>query len=131
MRNICASIHWDEKGLPHSVQFDDKYFCQDNGYRESLYIFCGGNDLPKRFAELPTNGAHPFVIGETGFGTGLNFVSAWQLFQQYAPLNATLHYISLDKFPLSPEDLKKALMLWPELNRETEQLAERYAALNA
>src|SRR3990167_4208363 len=129
MKNTCALIRWDEKGLPRSVQFDDKYFCQDNGFQESLYTFCGGNDLEKRFAGLPAVGAETFVIGEAGFGTGLNFLSAWQLFKKHAPSTATLHFISLDKFPLSPEDLKKALGLWPALNREAGQLCERYAGV--
>lgn len=127
MKNTCASILWNDKGLPHSVQFDDKYFCEDNGFQESLYTFCGGNDLPQRFAALTAG--QTFTIGETGFGTGLNFVSAWQLFQKHAPSDAILHYISLDKFPLSSADLKKAMGLWPELNREAVQLCEHYAVL--
>jgi tRNA 5-methylaminomethyl-2-thiouridine biosynthesis bifunctional protein len=121
-----ARLTWDNN-LPHSVQFDDKYFCQENGYEEAKYVFCGGNDLTERFAKLDSK---PFVIGETGFGTGLNFLSAWQLFDQCAPQDAQLHFISLDQFPLSPDDLKRSLSVWPELKAYTEQLCAEYAQIS-
>ena len=37
----------------------------------------------ERFAAL--HDAQVFRIGETGFGTGLNFLCAWRLFEQAAP----------------------------------------------
>lgn len=119
-------LAWDENGLPHSTQFNDKYFCQENGYSESLYVFCGGNDLEKRFKRLNPLVEDQFTIGETGFGTGLNFLSAWQIFDRTAPKQAKLHFISLDRFPLTPEDLEKALKLWPELKSYSAQLIQQY-----
>lgn len=119
-----TKLRWDERGLPHSVAFDDKYFCEENGYEESLHVFCGGNDLKARFGSLESE---DFVVGETGFGTGLNFLCAWQLFETNAPANAKLHFISLDQFPLSPEDLKRALKLWPQLNTYSTQLIAQYS----
>ena len=52
-------------------------------------------------------------IGETGFGTGLNFLCAWQLFEQRAPGTARLHFVSVEKYPLTRNDLQRALALWP------------------
>ncbi len=119
-----TKLTWDEQGLPRSVQFDDKYFCQENGYLESLYVFCGGNNLKERFERLSEN--ETFVIGETGFGTGLNFLSAWQLFDEHSPKSSKLHFISLDRFPLSPSDLVQALKLWPQLEKYSSQLTDEY-----
>ncbi len=128
---IPAQLDWDEKGLPRSVQFDDKYFCQENGYRESIHVFCGGNHLGERFEQMGVSDGKTFRIGETGFGTGLNFLSAWQLFDQSAPKDAKLHFISLDQFPLSPDDLRKALKLWPELEIYSQSLIAQYADITA
>ena len=118
-----ANITWDEKGLPHSVAFDDKYFCELDGYAESLYTFCGGNQLIERFQKL---NSETFTIGETGFGTGLNFLSAWQLFEKHASANSHLHFISLEKFPMTRNDLQRSLSVWKDLNREANQLVSQY-----
>lgn len=122
-------LRWDENGLPHSVMFDDKYFCQQSGYDEGLHVFCGGNRLKERFEGLSSS--EPFVIGETGFGTGLNFLCAWELFERHAPAGAKLHYVSLDQFPLNAGDLKRALNLWPRLSRYAEQLTAQYPSVDA
>lgn len=118
-----ADITWDEKGLPHSTAFDDKYFCKDDGYAESIYTFCGGNHLTERFQKLD---GETFVLGETGFGTGLNFLSAWQLFERHAPVNAHLHFISLEKFPLCVNDFQRSLGVWKDLSQQADQLVGQY-----
>lgn len=128
---IRPQLTWDEKGLPHSVQFDDKYFCQENGYSESLHVFCGGNHIRERFEKIYAKDGKAFVIGETGFGTGLNFLSAWQLFDQSVPKDAKLHFVSLDQFPLSLDDLIKALKLWPELEKYSQLLTAQYFKITA
>lgn len=122
-----TELSWDENGLPHSVMFDDKYFCQESGYDEGLHVFCGGNHLKERFAVLSAEKS--FVIGETGFGTGLNFLCAWQLFDQHAPAGAVLHYISIDQFPLHKSDLARALNLWPQLKTLSAPLVEQYPSI--
>ena len=124
-----AGIQWDKKGLPHSVQFGDKYFCEENGLAESKYIFCGGNQLEERWRLLPKDQPGTFIIAETGFGSGLNFLCAWQLWQECAPTNWRLHYMSIDQYPLSVEDLSRALALWPVLNAYAPLLVEQYAAM--
>jgi len=121
-----ADITWDEKGLPHSVAFDDKYFCELDGYAESLYAFCGGNQLIERFQKF---NSETFVIGETGFGTGLNFLSAWQLFEKHAENNSRLHFVSLEKFPMTVNDLQRSLSIWKNLNREAGELVDQYGRI--
>ncbi|MFJ4116369.1 bifunctional tRNA (5-methylaminomethyl-2-thiouridine)(34)-methyltransferase MnmD/FAD-dependent 5-carboxymethylaminomethyl-2-thiouridine(34) oxidoreductase MnmC [Pseudomonas psychrophila] len=123
-----AQIDWDDQGRPHSRVFDDVYFSDKSGLEETRYVFIEQNALAERFQNLPANGQ--LVIGETGFGTGLNFLCAWQLFEQKARPDARLHYISVEKYPLTRQDLQRALALWPELTTYSEQLLAAYFAIH-
>jgi len=123
-----AQIDWDEQGNPHSRAFSDVYFSTDSGLEETRHVFLVQNDLRNRFAALPSGGR--LVIGETGFGTGLNFLCAWQLFAECAAADARLHFVSVEKFPLSRSDLQRALTLWPELASFAAQLIDQYIAVH-
>jgi tRNA 5-methylaminomethyl-2-thiouridine biosynthesis bifunctional protein len=122
-----SRITWDENGQPRSTLFDDKYFCAQDGLAESLHVFCGGNALKERWAKFLSPGPVQFTLVEMGFGSGLNFLCAWRLWREWAPPDGTLHYISVDRYPLSVEELTKVLALWPVLNNEARLLAEHYA----
>ncbi len=124
-----APIEWDDNGAPRSTQFDDPYFCAENGMLESQYVFCGGNELKRRWQGLSESQAGTFTIGETGFGSGLNFLCTWLLWQEWAPKSWTLQYVSIDQFPLNKEDLDKILRLWPELNKYADLLVGQYSKL--
>jgi tRNA 5-methylaminomethyl-2-thiouridine biosynthesis bifunctional protein len=123
-----AQLDWDDQGRPRSRVFDDVYFSDKSGLDETRYVFLEQNRLAERFAALPAGGR--LVIGETGFGTGLNFLSAWQLFEQHAVAGARLHFVSVEKYPLSPADLHRALALWPELKPLADQLLRHYVAIH-
>ncbi|CAH0134532.1 bifunctional tRNA (5-methylaminomethyl-2-thiouridine)(34)-methyltransferase MnmD/FAD-dependent 5-carboxymethylaminomethyl-2-thiouridine(34) oxidoreductase MnmC [Pseudomonas mediterranea] len=123
-----AQLDWDDQGLPRSRVFDDVYFSDQSGLEETRYVFLEQNNLAERFAALPDHGR--LVIGETGFGTGLNFLCAWQLFEQCAPAGARLHFVSVEKYPLSPQDLRRALALWPSLKLQADQLLGQYIAIH-
>ncbi|WP_053122496.1 bifunctional tRNA (5-methylaminomethyl-2-thiouridine)(34)-methyltransferase MnmD/FAD-dependent 5-carboxymethylaminomethyl-2-thiouridine(34) oxidoreductase MnmC [Pseudomonas sp. P1.31] len=123
-----AQLDWDEQGRPRSRVFDDVYFSDKSGLDETRYVFLEQNRLAERFAALPASGR--LVIGETGFGTGLNFLCAWQLFEQHAVAGARLHFVSVEKYPLSPADLQRALALWPELKPLADQLLKHYVAIH-
>ena len=101
-----AQLDWDDQGRPHSRVFDDVYFSDKSGLEETRYVFLEQNRLQERFAALPVNGQ--LVIGETGFGTGLNFLCAWQLFEQHAVAGARLHFVSVEKYPLSHTEIGRA-----------------------
>ena len=124
-----AQLDWDDHGRPRSRVFDDVYFSDQSGLEETRYVFLEQNRLAERFAALPAGGR--LVIGETGFGTGLNFLCAWQLFERHAMAGARLHFVSVEKYPLSPADLKRALALWPELKPLADQLLTHYVAIHA
>ncbi|WP_434701039.1 bifunctional tRNA (5-methylaminomethyl-2-thiouridine)(34)-methyltransferase MnmD/FAD-dependent 5-carboxymethylaminomethyl-2-thiouridine(34) oxidoreductase MnmC [Pseudomonas sp. D1-36] len=123
-----AQLDWDDQGRPRSRVFNDVYFSDQSGLEETRYVFLQQNNLAERFAGLAEGGR--LVIGETGFGTGLNFLCAWQLFEQCAPAGARLHFVSVEKSPLSPEDLRRALALWPELKVQADQLLGQYVAIH-
>ncbi|SDB07538.1 tRNA 5-methylaminomethyl-2-thiouridine biosynthesis bifunctional protein [Pseudomonas sp. NFACC23-1] len=123
-----AQLDWDDQGRPRSRVFDDVYFSDQSGLEETRYVFLEQNNLAERFAALPADGR--LVIGETGFGTGLNFLCAWLLFEQCAPTGARLHFVSVEKYPLTPQDLCRALALWPQLALQAEQLLEQYVAIH-
>lgn len=124
-----AQIDWDENGNPHSRVFADVYFSNQSGLDETRHVFLTQNELPERFAALPAGDR--LVIGETGFGTGLNFLCAWQLFNASAVADARLHFVSVEKYPLSRTDLERALGLWPELQVFANQLLGQYVAVHS
>ncbi|WP_174874559.1 tRNA (5-methylaminomethyl-2-thiouridine)(34)-methyltransferase MnmD [Vogesella oryzae] len=121
-----ARLDWSS-GEPVSGDYGDVYFSRDSGIDETRHVFINNNLLPERFAALAEHAV--FRIGETGFGTGLNFLVAWQVFLQYAPASARLAFVSTEKHPLSVADLQQALALWPALQHEAAQLLQQYAAL--
>ncbi|WP_152221764.1 bifunctional tRNA (5-methylaminomethyl-2-thiouridine)(34)-methyltransferase MnmD/FAD-dependent 5-carboxymethylaminomethyl-2-thiouridine(34) oxidoreductase MnmC [Pseudomonas sp. SCB32] len=123
-----AQIDWDENGQPTSRVYGDVYFSRASGIEETHHVFIAGNRLPERFAALPAGGR--LCIGETGFGTGLNFLCAWQQFDALAPADARLHFVSVEKFPVALDDLQRAFALWPELAHLSEQLLAQYVAIN-
>lgn len=123
-----ADLIWQE-GLPFSKLFNDVYFSRNNGLEEKRHVFIEGNHLPERWEAMSTAGSESFVIGETGFGTGLNFLLTWSLWLRHAPQSATLHFFSCEKFPLKPDDLQTALALWPELQKQSDALIANYPIL--
>lgn len=130
-----ASLSWDADGTPRNKHFDEAYFPygegqdgeQCDGLAESTQVFLQTNRLPERFAAL---GEHEnFVIAETGFGSGLNFLLTWRCFKKHAPKTAKLSYISIEGYPLRPDDLHKCLAQWPELAELSAKLEAHYPVL--
>lgn len=119
-------LEWQD-GQPVSPRFGDVYFSRHGGLDETGHVFLEGNRLPARFAGMPPGGR--FVIGETGFGTGLNFLCAWRLFEAAAPRDAQLDFISTEQYPLAHADLQRALALWPQLEAWSTRLLAQYGPL--
>ena len=122
-----ARIHFNAQGLPISDTFDDIYFSKQDGAAESDYVFLQGNQLAQRFATWSSN--EPFVIAETGFGTGLNMLLASALFLAVAPANAQLHLVSFERYPLTKADIGRALTQWPHLSSLLGALCDEYPPL--
>jgi len=123
-----ATVRWSPSGAPFSTTFDDVYYSQDNGLEESRHVFLQGNDLPQRWHSHPW--PH-FCIGELGFGTGLNFLLTWQAWRELPAARPDLHYLALEKHPLTPADLATALAAWPTLAELARPLLDAYPGLLA
>ena len=129
-----ATIEWDTEGQPYSPGFGDIYFSKHSGIEESRYVFIQHNQLPERWQQLAqqfengkqAKGKQTFTIAETGFGTGLNFLAAWDTWNQHASKEALLHFISVEKYPLLGQDLAQALKLFKELAPLAEKLIDAY-----
>lgn len=118
-------IDWQD-GQPVSRLYGDVFFSRASGIDETRHVFLGHNRLAERWAAL---GSPNFIIGETGFGTGLNFLCARQLWQRCATPGAWLHFFSVEKHPLSAKELSAALALWPELAEQRDALLAQYRDL--
>ena len=108
-------ISW-RGSVPFSVEFDDLYYSADDGQAESIFVFLDGTGAAKTAA-----GKDKLVIGETGFGTGLNFLTTWQAWRAAKP-RARLVFISAEASPLCTADLKQAHKAFPELDELSHQL---------
>ncbi|EOG5372800.1 bifunctional tRNA (5-methylaminomethyl-2-thiouridine)(34)-methyltransferase MnmD/FAD-dependent 5-carboxymethylaminomethyl-2-thiouridine(34) oxidoreductase MnmC [Cronobacter turicensis] len=123
-----ASLTFNNEGTPVSRDFDDVYFSNDDGLEETRYVFLNGNQLPERFMAHPRDS---FIVAESGFGTGLNFLTLWQAFAAFRDAHPDaalqrLHFISFEKFPLTPADLASAHAHWPELAPWAQQLQAQW-----
>ncbi len=106
MAHQSAELEWRAE-VPVSTRFDDPYFSLEDGLAETRHVFLAGNDLPARFAP-------GFHIAELGFGTGLNFLTAWAAWEAAAPGGA-LRFTSFEAFPLSAAALARAQGAFPDL----------------
>lgn len=108
--------------MPYSTAFGDHFYCREDGRAECAYVFLDGNGLPGRWGQ-----GGKFVIGELGFGTGLNFCETlrqWKAFEK--PEAARLHFISFELYPMERESIAKALSRWPLLDAERDALIARW-----
>ena len=125
-----AHLDWprddNDSEAPHSSAFDDVYFSRHDGRAETEHVFINANRLPERLAAW--QGPRPFVIGETGFGTGLNMLCAWAAFERHAPATARLHLVSTERFPMTRDDLERALTAWPEFHDKAACLTAQWPA---
>lgn len=120
---VPARVEW-RAGTPEAPGFGDAYFSREDGPGESRAVFIDGNHLPRRFEALPPDAL--FVIGETGFGTGLNVLLAAAEFARRAPASARLALLSAEKHPLVRADLERALAGWPPLKPLSDELLDQY-----
>jgi len=114
-------ISWRADGSPESTTFGDIYFSSEDGLAETRHVFLASNRLPEAWAD-----AGHYTIAETGFGTGLNFLATLALWNETCTVHQKLNFVSVEGFPLAPDDLTRALKQWPELASVAELLISRY-----
>ncbi|WP_040661666.1 bifunctional tRNA (5-methylaminomethyl-2-thiouridine)(34)-methyltransferase MnmD/FAD-dependent 5-carboxymethylaminomethyl-2-thiouridine(34) oxidoreductase MnmC [Neptuniibacter caesariensis] len=122
----ASSIKW-KSDTPFSSTFNDIYFSPTDGKEETDYVFIDGNKLPERIKFC----SGTFTIAETGFGTGLNFLCSWLAFRNNSNSNAHLHFISVEKFPLSKADIAIALQKQEVLKGLSSQFIDQYNTLSS
>lgn len=127
-----ADLEW-QGDTPRATDYQDIYFLPEQGLAESDYVFLQHNRLAERWQQLAASSSPNkiFTLAETGFGSGLNFLASWRLWEQSAPADWQLHYISTEKHPLTPEDLARALGALPELTPWVQPLLANYPLLIA
>lgn len=117
-----AEIDWNGD-TPVSKNFDDIYFNPGHGLAESRHVYLLGNEIPSRWSQAAKD---RFVIGELGFGSGLNFCVTVQAWLAAPAPKPKLHFVSVEGFPMSAADLDRALSHWPELHEIKKTLLSQY-----
>lgn len=113
MTDQTAKLDWRD-GVPIAAAFDDPYYSLENGLAETEHVFLAGNGLPARFGG-------DFQIAELGFGTGLNFLVTWAAWDS-AERPGQLHFTSFEAFPMNLDDMRQALVHFPQLQHYADML---------
>jgi len=106
-----------QEGTPFSEAYGDVYHSAAGGPAQAEHVFLEGNSLPERWARRER-----FVILETGFGFGLNFLVTWRAWRRDPARCARLHFVAVEKHPFSLQDLRSLHERYPELGREAAEL---------
>src|SRR5574343_976216 len=106
---IEPAVVTDMAGTPYAPVYDDVYHSRAGAIAQARHVFLGGNDLPARWNEAAYR--DHFVVVETGFGLGLNFLTTWAAWrnQPEAMRCQRLHMVSVEKHPLHTADLARSL----------------------
>lgn len=111
---------WQDELTPKSQLYDDIYFSPQDGLSESRAVFVEGIGAPDVW-----RGKNEFTICELGFGTGLNFLTTLEEWRANRKPGQILHYIATELYPLSKNDIGKAIY-WSELNDLKASFLEQY-----
>lgn len=128
-----AQVQFDDPahaGTPYAPAFGDVYHARAGALAQARHVFLAGNGLPGRW-----QACERFVVLETGFGLGNNFLATWQAWRDDPQRCGQLVFISLEKHPLRPEDLARVhaqhalpelaqqlVAQWPPLTPDLHQL---------
>ncbi len=104
-------------GTPYSPRFNDRYRSELGGLSQAREVFLQGCGLPEAWA-----GAPQWRILETGFGLGLNFLVTWDAWRRDPARPRLLHFVSIEAWPASADDLLRSFAAHPELMPLAEQL---------
>lgn len=121
---IPARLAYTEDGTPWSEAYGDVYHSADGGPGQAEHVFLRGNGLPERW-----RGRERFVILETGFGMGLNFLATWAAWRADAQACRRLHYVAVESHPFAAADLATLHRRWPEFAPLAERLRAQWPVL--
>ncbi len=118
------SIDWLPDGTPYSPRFGDRYHSENGGLDQARQVFLAGCGLPAAWAHQPQ-----WRILETGFGFGLNFLVTWAAWKADPARPERLHFVSIEAYPVSSNDMRRAAPQDPALRPLAEQLAAQFWGL--
>lgn len=121
---IPAQLRFTEQGVPYSEAFDDVYYSVAGAAAQARHVFLNGNRVLERWA-----GRERFVILETGFGAGINFLTTWRAWRGDPARCSRLHFVSIEKHPFALADVKLVYQNHPELRAEASELEARWPSL--
>ncbi len=111
-------------GTPFSETYNDIYHSADGGPGQARHVFLHGNDLPCRW-----RGKERFIILETGFGGGINFLATWAAWRDDPARCGRLHYLAVEKHPFHAGDLARLHEHWPEFRHLSRELCAGWPPL--
>ncbi len=94
--------HGRSPGVPYSPLYADLYHSEAGAWAQAEEVFIEGSGLPVRW-----RGRSRFVILETGFGLGNNFLATWAAWRADPERCDRLVFISVEKHPLTRDDLAR------------------------
>ncbi len=119
-----ARLGFTPDGVPRSDVYDDIYYSGDGGPEQARHVFLAGNGLPARWQER-----RQFVIVETGFGLGLNFLTTWAAWRNDPRRCERLHFVSCELHPFGRDNLARLHERWPELAAPAAELRASWPEL--
>ncbi|MFZ4687110.1 MAG: tRNA (5-methylaminomethyl-2-thiouridine)(34)-methyltransferase MnmD, partial [Hyphomonadaceae bacterium] len=107
--------------LPFARGHGDVYFSGE-GLDEKRAVFLDGCGLPEAWA-----GREQFLVGELGFGTGLNLLALWELWRAHRPsATARLDVLSFEGLLMPRASAARVHASWPELAVLSAQLRDKW-----
>ncbi len=122
---IPARLEYSDGAL-YSSHYNDIYHSRDGAIGQARHVFLQGCGLPQAWARRAS-----FVILETGFGAGLNFLATWAAWRDDPARCERLHFISAEKHPFTADDLRSLHATWPEFARQSQELRSHWPMLTS
>lgn len=116
-----AALDWSAETGPRALDYGDVYFSAEDGLEETRAVFLRACGLPEAWA-----GRANFVVGELGFGTGLNALGLWQLWREAGAADGWLDLVSVEKHPLDQGAAARAFAAWPQLGELARKLLAQW-----
>ena len=91
---LAAQIVFDDDGTPRSIEHGDIYHPRDGALAQAKHVFLEDGALAERW-----RGRDRFVILETGFGLGNNFLATLAAWRADPARCSHLHFVSIEQAP--------------------------------
>lgn len=91
---VAAEIVVDADGTPRSPAYDDLYHPRSGALAQARHVFLADGAIAERW-----RGRDRFVVLETGFGLGNNFLATWAAWRDDPARSRRLHFVSIDASP--------------------------------